>query len=97
MEQKASSLINERKMGERGQKEMNSIIGAMTFAKQERKAKQGRDKYIQSARNNYQLPPMVVWNQVDLKLQLEDNCKQFNISGDMEVDDGNSFSYTVIV
>jgi hypothetical protein len=53
MEQKASALINERKMGERGQKEMNSIIGAMTFAKQERKAKQGRDKYIQSARNNY--------------------------------------------
>ncbi len=39
MEQKASALINERKMGERGQKEMNSIIGAMTFAKQERKAK----------------------------------------------------------
>ena len=55
-------------MGERGLKEMNSIIGAMTFAKQERKVKQGRDKYIQSARNNYQLPPLVVWNQVDLKL-----------------------------
>jgi hypothetical protein len=28
---------------------------------------------------------------------LEDLCGEFNISGDMEIDDGNSFSYAVVV
>jgi hypothetical protein len=32
-----------------------------------------------------------------LKLVLEDVCKEFKIFGDMEVDDGNSFTYAVIV
>lgn len=36
---------------------------------------------------------MIIWNQVDLKLKLEDICLGFNIRGDMEIDDGNSFSY----
>ena len=40
---------------------------------------------------------MILWNQIDLKLTLEDLCRDFNISGNMEVDDGNSFSYAVIV
>jgi hypothetical protein len=40
---------------------------------------------------------MIIWNQIDLKLTLEDLCKDFKISGDMEIDDGNSFSYSVVV
>lgn len=39
----------------------------------------------------------MLWNQVDLKLALQDLCSYYGITGDMEVDDGNSFSYTVIV
>lgn len=39
----------------------------------------------------------MIWNQVDLKLSLEDLCANYDLGGDMEVDDGNSFSYTVIV
>jgi len=40
---------------------------------------------------------MIIWNQIDLKLALEDLCRDFKISGDMEIDDGNSFSYAVVV
>jgi hypothetical protein len=40
---------------------------------------------------------MIIWNQVDLKLQLEDLCNEFKITGDMEIDEGNSFSYAVVV
>lgn len=40
---------------------------------------------------------MLIWNQIDLKLSLEQMCEEFQIQGDMEIDDGNSFSYSVIV
>lgn len=39
----------------------------------------------------------MIWNQVELKLQLGDLCEEFKIFGEMEVDDGNSFSYSIIV
>jgi hypothetical protein len=28
---------------------------------------------------------------------LEDLCQDFNITGDMEIDEGNSFSYAVVI
>ena len=40
---------------------------------------------------------MIIWNQIDLKLSLEDLCKEYKIAGDMEIDEGNSFSYAVVV
>jgi len=42
------------------------------------------------------MPPLVIWNQIDLKLTIEDLCSKFKIVGDMEIDDGNSFSYAVV-
>lgn len=39
----------------------------------------------------------MLWNQVEVKLELEDVCSWFNITGDMEIDDGNSFSYYAVV
>ena len=39
----------------------------------------------------------MIWNQIELKLSLEDLCSKFGITGDMEIDDGNSFSYAVVV
>ena len=40
---------------------------------------------------------MIIWNQIDLKLALEDLCSIYDINGDMEADNGNSFSYAIIV
>lgn len=41
---------------------------------------------------------MILWNQVDLKVELHDLCIPYGINGDnMENDNGNSFSYNIIV
>ena len=52
---------------------------------------------IQSTGYKHELPPLMCWNQIELKLSLEDLCHDFGIHGDMEMDDGNSFSYNVTI
>ena len=52
---------------------------------------------MQKGKSNYDLPPTILWNQVELKIALEDLSKQFGIYGDLELDNGNSFSYQIIV
>ena len=96
MEAKGKYLIELRKLGERGMKELDQIKETFTFVKQEKKVRSVRDTYFQTASYNYELPPMILWNQLDLKLLLEDLCSEFEIKGDMEIDDGNSFSYQVV-
>jgi hypothetical protein len=84
-------------MGDRGYKEMAMIMNSQQYAKQERRQRGVRDEFIQKGKSNYDLPPMVLWNQVELKLALQDLSKVFGIHGDMELDNGNSFSYQIIV
>ena len=56
-----------------------------------------RERYMNTAKYNYDMPPMVFWNEIELKLRLEDLAKQHKIKGDMEADNGHSFSYQVFV
>ena len=86
-----------KKLGERGFKELAQIKGALPFVKREKLIRTNKDILLETASQTYDLPPMVIWNQLDLKLQLEDLCRDFKISGDMEVDEGNSFSYSIVV
>jgi len=72
-------------------------MGSQTHVKQEKKNRGIRDTFMSTAKSNYDMPPLVLWNQVELKLALADICKEFNIIGDMESDNGNSFSYSIIV
>jgi hypothetical protein len=96
IDEKATKLIDFRNLADRGAKELEAISNAQNFVKQERRVKNLRDTYLVSSRTNYDLPPLMIWNQVELKLCLEDLCSFYNLSGDMEIDDGNSFSYSVI-
>jgi len=43
------------------------------------------------------MPPMIFWNEIELKLSLGKLAKKYNIEGDMEIDNGHSFSYNAIV
>lgn len=52
---------------------------------------------MSKAKYNYELPPLVFWNEVDLKLQLQALADKFKVFGDMESDNGHSFSYSVMV
>ena len=97
METKANYLIEYRKMGDRGHAELAQLMNSLPHIKAEKKSKTLKDQYMQTSKYNYELPPMIIWNQIDLKLQLEDLCQLYGIKGDMEADNGNGFSYAIIV
>lgn len=40
---------------------------------------------------------MIVWNEIDLKLQLAAKALPFGIHGDLEIDSGHSFAYSIMV
>jgi len=75
------------------------LVAALPHSKREKKASPLiKDIYMAKAKYNYETPPMILWNQIDLKLSLSDLCVPFKINGEnMEVDNGNSFSYSIIV
>ena len=56
-----------------------------------------KDELLLTAQYNHEMPPLLMWNQIELKLLLEDKCAKFGITGDMEIDEGNSFSYIISV
>ena len=99
VQQEGEYLIEHRKLGETGQRELTMLINALPHSKREKKASPLiKDIYLAKAKYNYELPPMILWNQLDLKLSLADLCTIYDIKGDnMEVDNGNSFSYSIIV
>lgn len=73
------------------------LTSCTQFAKFEKKVRTVRDEYMEKAKSNYDMPSTVLWNNIELKIALEDLSKQFGIYGDMELDNGNSFSYQIIV
>lgn len=99
VEQKGNYLIDHRKLGDVGARELAQLINALPHSKREKKQSPLiKDVYLAKCKYNYELPPMILWNQIDLKLSLADLCVAYNINGDnMEVDNGNSFSYGIMV
>ena len=93
-------MIELKKLGERGFKQHGMILAQLPQVRAERRKKGVRDRYIQTTSYNYEYPPLLIVDQVDLKLRLEDLIRQ-NSGGikadDMEVDDGNSFSYAIVI
>jgi hypothetical protein len=51
---------------------------------------------MSTARYNYEMPPMIFWNEVDLKIRLGHLAKKYGINGDMDKDNGHTFSFSVI-
>lgn len=52
---------------------------------------------MSTAKYNYILPPMMQWNEISLKIELEQISKSYKVMGDMEIDNGHSFSYSISV
>jgi len=52
---------------------------------------------MSTSKYNYETPPMIFWNEVELKIRLGELSNQFKVDADMEVDNGHSFSYSVMV
>jgi hypothetical protein len=71
-------------------------MAAFPHIKAEKRYSAIREATMATAKSTYELPPMVVWNQIELKVTLKQICDDFQIQGDMEIDNGNGFSYTII-
>lgn len=48
---------------------------------------------MNTAKYNYDRPVFAYWNEVEAKIDIQAIAKQFGIKGDIDVDNGNSFSY----
>ena len=90
-------LIEVKKLGDAGVKEMTQIRQASHISKLESKVKNARDKIRQTARYNYEMPPLAVSNEPEMKLELARMAKIFGITGNQEIDNGHPFSYNVMV
>lgn len=94
--EKGQFIIEHKKLGAAGAKELDHILKSQHRAKQDSKIKNCRDKLLATAQYNYETPPLVDWNQVQLKLNIVAAAAHFGIKGDIEIDDGTSFSYRVM-
>ena len=46
---------------------------------------------------NYELPPLIVPNNIELKLYLSELAKEFSITGSLDTDNGHFFTYQISV
>ena len=84
-------------MLQQGEMEVNQIINALHLSKIKQKQKTTRDNIIASAKYNYVLPPMIFWNEIELKLELSKIAVEFGQQGNLEIDKGHSFQYSISV
>ena len=76
IKEKGDQLIDVKKLGETGDTECAQIINSKPVIKTEKKLEGNvREKYMNTAKYNYDQPPMVFWNEVELKLRLESLAK----------------------
>lgn len=69
MQEKGAYLIQHRRLGETGERELAQLVSAQQHTRREKKATPLiKDIYLNKAKYNYELPPMIIWNQIDLKL-----------------------------
>ena len=64
-------MIDLKKLGDEGNRELNQIIQSKNIKKMEKRTKNARDRIIGTAKYNYEFPPMVFWNEVELKIRLD--------------------------
>lgn len=55
------------------------------------------DQIFNSHKTNHEQPPLILANNIELKLQLQQLAKEFGITGDLEIDNGHSFTYQISV
>lgn len=96
IERKGNELIDLKKLGDEGTREVNQIVQSKNIKKMEKRNKNARDRLMSTSKYNYEFPPMVFWNEVELKIRLNTLAKQFKVQGNMDTDNGHNFSYQVI-
>jgi len=75
IERKGNELIDLKKLGDEGTREVNQIIQSKNIKKMEKRNKNARDRLMSTSKYNYEFPPMVFWNEVELKIRLNTLAK----------------------
>jgi hypothetical protein len=52
-----------------------------------------QDQLLNSHLCNHEAPPLIIANNIELKINLIDLAREFGITGDLEIDSGHSFTY----
>ena len=82
-------------MGDKGRGERDLIIQSQNITKLEKKLRNARDQIMFTAKYYYEGPPKAMWNEPELKVTLLEIAQKFELTGDIEIDKGHSFSYSV--
>lgn len=56
-----------------------------------------KEKIIGTSKSNHELPNFMLWNEIELKLQLGGKGLHFGIHGDMDIDNGHSYAYNIFI
>ena len=56
-----------------------------------------KDQLLDSSKYNYMLPPLLLWNELELKIELNKIATEFGKQGNLEIDKGHSFQYAISV
>lgn len=93
---KGEIIINSKKLGNRGVKELDQIVKAQLVNQQAHRIHNLRDKIMATTRSDYDGPPMMHWNEVELKLEVLSSSAGYKIFGDIDADDGTAFAYQIM-
>mgnify|MGYP006952950365 CR=1 FL=1 len=50
---------------------------------------------MMTAKSNYEMVPMVLWNELELKIELTRTSSWFDLLGDMEIDQGHPYAHSI--
>ena len=79
------------------EKELNTLLNSYYCKKYESMFVSVNDRTLHSWKANHDEVPKLISDQHLLKLRIQDDAKQFGMAGDIELDNGYSFSYQIAV
>lgn len=85
------------KSGVNQEKVVNAVVDTYTKSLNIKEYPSKADQLLSTTKFDYAKLPMLHTLTIDLKLKLKEISKEFDITGDLEVDNGHSFTYQITV
>jgi hypothetical protein len=79
------------------EKELNTLLSSYYCKKYESMFVSINDRTLHSWKANHDEVPKLITDQHLLKLRIQNDAKKFGLAGDIELDNGYSFSYQIAV
>jgi hypothetical protein len=76
---------------------VTAVIDKYTESLKERTFDTKREELLSTFQYEYEKPPLLEVNSINLKMTLVEIAGEFDITGNLEVDNGHSFTYQIQV